>query len=43
MVTNWFSDIKHIATYEVLEKNLRQLESQEENVDQQWMLVQQTL
>ena len=41
MATNRFSDIKH--TYEALEKNLRQLESQEENVDQQWMLVQQIL
>ena len=41
MATNRFSDIKH--TYEALEKNLRQLESQEENIDQQRMLVQQIL
>ena len=35
MATNRFSDIKQ--TYEALEKNLQQLESQEEIVDQQLM------
>ena len=35
---NWFNDIK--STYEAMEKILRQLEAQRENIDQQRMLVQ---
>ena len=41
MATNRFNDIKY--TYEAIEKNLRQLESQDERVDQQRMLVPQIL
>ena len=41
LATNRFNDIKY--TYEAIEKNLRQLESQEEKVDQQRMLIQQIL
>ena len=41
LATNQFNNIKH--TYKAIEKNLRQLESQEEKVDQQCMLTQQIL
>ena len=41
MATNRFNDIKY--TYEAIEKNLQQLESQEEKVDQQRMLIQEIL
>ena len=41
MATNRFSEIKH--NYETIEKMLRQLESQGENVNDQRMLVQQLL
>ena len=41
LATNRFNDIKY--TYEAIEKNLRQLESQEEKVNQQRMLIQQIL
>ena len=41
MATNRFNDIKY--TYEAIEKNLQQLESQDERVDQQRMLVPQIL